>query len=84
MDNPYTSGDARQHAYEMLHREEDSAKNKNRVEGGLKAAIKNPRVTESGKKEAQEKLDIIESNPKPSGGSREEREDIESYEGEDQ
>ncbi|KAL3449205.1 Conidiation protein 6-domain-containing protein [Aspergillus insuetus] len=68
--NPNVSKEAKQHAESMLQNEVggneaqeelyerrgDYNKSPNRVAGGLKAAMHNPGIPESGKKKAREKL----------------------------
>ncbi|KAJ0415925.1 Conidiation protein 6-domain-containing protein [Aspergillus carlsbadensis] len=68
--NPNVSKQAKQHAESMLQHEVgggeaqeelynqrgDYDKSPNRVAGGLKAAMHNPGIPESGKKKAQDKL----------------------------
>ncbi|KAL2786335.1 Conidiation protein 6-domain-containing protein [Aspergillus keveii] len=68
--NPNVSKEAKEHAESMLQNEVggneaqeelyerrgDYNKSPNRVAGGLKAAMHNPGIPESGKKKAQEKL----------------------------
>ncbi|KAL3488426.1 Conidiation protein 6-domain-containing protein [Aspergillus germanicus] len=68
--NPNVSKEAKQHAESMLQNEVggneaqeelyerrgDYNKSPNRVAGGLKAAMHNPGIPESGRKKAQEKL----------------------------
>lgn len=63
-----TSEAAKAHSKEVLdsmekpfYGDEDQnvSKNPNQVAGGLKAAIKNPNITQEGKDEAQKKLDNL-------------------------
>ncbi|KAL3469297.1 Conidiation protein 6-domain-containing protein [Aspergillus californicus] len=70
LNNPRVSEDAKQHAQSVLNNElagdeaqgeiyaarGDLDKSPNRVAGGLKAAMHNPGVSESGKQEAKNKL----------------------------
>ncbi|KAL4948535.1 Conidiation protein 6-domain-containing protein [Aspergillus filifer] len=70
LNNPRVSDEAKQHAQAVLDDElggnqpqeklydirGDREKSPNRVAGGLKAAMHNPGISESGKQEAKEKL----------------------------
>ncbi|KAJ5083874.1 hypothetical protein NUU61_008453 [Penicillium alfredii] len=70
--NPRTSNEAKEHASEVLNNElgwdkprqdlyevRDRNKGPTHVAGGLKAAQKNPRVTDRGKQSSSEKLDTL-------------------------
>ncbi|KAI5284580.1 hypothetical protein KEM54_001221 [Ascosphaera aggregata] len=72
MDNRNIPESSKQHARDLL-RKEASGSSKNRIQGGLKAATKNPNVTEEGGKEARQTLEVIESTP--SAAEREEEEE---------
>ncbi|KAL1977842.1 hypothetical protein VTN31DRAFT_701 [Thermomyces dupontii] len=78
LNNPRVSQEAKQHARDMLenqlmgdepskdiHDLSNPTKEKNRVQGGYKAATKNPRVSEAAKEYSQERLAQMSTMPQP-------------------